>query len=82
MAKKKKPANPWDDHHKTLGDAEKIRIRKLIEKACEWSTETFYRKKREPHYLKWMEKQLVAQAYGIPLKTFFPDTKPISLPTA
>lgn len=69
---KKKPVNNWNQHHILLPDDQKVKIREEIEQNCEWSTDTFYRKKRRPSTLKEWEKKFVAAAYQVSIAEFFP----------
>lgn len=78
MAKKtKKAPNFWDQHHRILDDADKVLIREKIENKCEWSTDTFYRKKRNHKLLKTIEKQIVVKQYGVTMEDFFPVNNPV-----
>ena len=76
MAKNK--TNYWNKHHESLGDKEKVTIREKLELLCGWSTDTFYRKKRQPDILlSPIEKDAIVKAYDVPFTAFFPNTKPI-----
>lgn len=76
MAKKKTIAvNHWKTLHNQLNAEKQVEARTKCLAAMQISYDTFYRKMRNPQKLKFYEKQIVANCYGVQVEVFFPDTE-------
>lgn len=67
----KQNVNYWQLAHDELNDEKKKAAKEEIKQACEWSEDTFYRKKKTPQALKQWEKTVVAGAYGYDVDEMF-----------
>lgn len=73
VAAKPVKVNYWKEHHENLNDRQKAIAKENVMSSCEFSSDTFYRKMRNPEKLKQWEKNLVAEGYGVDVNHFFPE---------
>lgn len=72
---KQKEVNRWKKHHESLPDKEKVAARDRLQKLCEWSQATFYRRMENPNGLRFWQQKFVAIAYGKEIEELFPESE-------